>query len=61
MIANNLSVQTNSNKIKSIQSDQQHSLLSVDAEENYHPKIFFLRCSNPGLGSILWIIPRVAQ
>ncbi len=43
----------NSNKTNNIQSDHQHSLSRVDAAENYHPIIFFLRCLNPGLGSPL--------
>ena len=43
----------NSNKTNNTQSDHQHSLLSINAAENYHSINFFLRCSNPGLGSPL--------
>ncbi len=38
---------------QNIQSDHQHAFSSVNAAENYHPINFFLRCSNPGLGSPL--------
>ncbi len=43
----------NSNKTNNIQSDHQHSTSSVNAAESHHPIKFFLRCSNPGLGSPL--------
>ena len=53
MIALTSLFHANSNKTNNIQSDHQHSLSSVGAAENYHPINFFLRCSNPGLGSPL--------
>ncbi len=53
MIALTSHFNANSNKTKNIVSDHQHSLSSIDTAENYHPINFFLRCSNPGLGSPL--------
>ncbi len=53
MIALTSLLHANSNKTNIIQSDYQCFCSSVNAAENHNPIDFFLRCSNPGLGSPL--------